>query len=98
MKILGNIKINAKKLAKTKRTNFLLPILPSQEKGDHIVPVNEHKKSFRSEKMYVHKTQERSKNCSNLCCWLLAVALLAKSIAVAVLIGSKTRPCHHLGW
>merc|ERR1719341_1953167 len=53
------------------------------------MPVNEHKKSFRGEKLYVTKTKDQgTKNCRKLSCWIFSLALLAGAITVAVLIGT----------
>ena len=56
---------------------------------EYFMPVNEHKKSLRGEKMYVNKSTRKSGNCRRLCCWLLGLSLLAGAITVAVLIGSE---------
>ena len=57
--------------------------------AEYFMPVNEHKKSLRGEKMYVNKSSEKTGGCRKACCWLLGIALLAGAITVAVLIGSK---------
>ena len=67
-------------------------IVSQGERGkEFFVPVSEHKKSFRGEKMLVHqqKTRRSTNSCRHLCCWFLGLALLAGAIAVAVLIGSR---------
>ena len=56
---------------------------------DYFMPVNEHKKSLRGEKMYMNKSTRNSINCHRLCCWMLGLSLLAGAITVAVLIGSE---------
>jgi hypothetical protein len=56
--------------------------------AEYFMPVNESKKSFRGEKMYVNKSTTRTVSCRRACCWLLGLALLAGAVTVAVLIGT----------
>ena len=45
---------------------------------------------LRGEKLVVSKPEESRGGCQTVCCWVLAMLLLAGAIAVAVLIGSKS--------
>ena len=56
---------------------------------EYFMPVNEIKKSFRGEKMYVNKPLKKSGNTRRVYWWLLGLALLVAAITVAVLVGSK---------
>jgi len=69
------------------------------EYEEYFMSVNQHKKSLRGEKLVVSKTEESRGGCQTVCCWLLAMLLLAGAIAVAVLIGTgviDTNPTRHV--
>ncbi len=55
--------------------------------GEYFVPVNEHKKGIRGEKLYVTKDSRERKGCGKRFCGALALFLLIAAVVVAVLVG-----------
>jgi len=54
------------------------------------VAVNEHKKGFRGEKLYVTKSTNGNSGCCKRLCTVAGVLILCAAIAVAVLVGGET--------
>ncbi|CAL8141359.1 unnamed protein product [Orchesella dallaii] len=70
-----------------------IPDKPNSEFGpydnldEYFVPVNQHKKFLRSEKLYVTKDKRKESRWKKYVCWLIGATILATIVTVAVLAG-----------
>ncbi|XP_068086378.1 uncharacterized protein [Anabrus simplex] len=55
---------------------------------EYFVPVNEHRKYMRGEKLYVTKDKRRSQSWKRCACWGIGLVLLAIAILIAALAGT----------
>ncbi|XP_046392051.1 uncharacterized protein LOC124160273 [Ischnura elegans] len=55
---------------------------------EYFVPVNEHRKYIRGEKLYVTKDRRRSQSWRRCACWAVGFSLLAVAILIAILAGT----------
>ncbi|KAJ9589246.1 hypothetical protein L9F63_017545 [Diploptera punctata] len=55
---------------------------------EYFVPVNEHRKYMRGEKLYVTKDKRRSQSWRRCICWGIGFVLLSVAILIAVLAGT----------